>query len=289
MAAGVLASLPRYDLLVNESPTGLETQLASLAARVRGVSRGWALDLMYMTPGGQKVRCHGRWLVSSNNGNVQCITGTHIAVVKSAGIGVRDAGSHLSLHVQTYVGWSFNRRKCVAEGVGMSDGGWPRLVHSRWWYHRRCVTPSSIERFRTSHQHMEALGLFLRICAFFSNRSSEATATADHFPRSAGFEEEYKTGDEMLMVARSLVTDRLLLFVPAWVYVACLVLAAALTRVSEILTSCTRRCNACCRRYFVSVCCLVLGEHLATGPGHAARSARSELSRFFCETPCSIF
>ncbi|CAM9406051.1 unnamed protein product [Ectocarpus sp. 6 AP-2014] len=61
-------------------------------------------------------------------------------------------------------------------------------------------------------------------------RSSEATSSADVFPRSAGFEEAYKTGGEMLMVARSLVSDRMLLFVPAWVYVACLVLAAALTR-----------------------------------------------------------
>lgn len=87
---------------------------------------------------------------------------------------------------------------------------------------------------------MTALGLFLRICAafaFFSNRSSEATASGDRSPRSAGFEEAYKTGDEMLMVARSLVSDRILLFIPAWVYVACLVLAAALTRVSEYLTS----------------------------------------------------
>ncbi|CAM9487282.1 unnamed protein product [Ectocarpus fasciculatus] len=61
-------------------------------------------------------------------------------------------------------------------------------------------------------------------------RSSEATASGDHFPRSAGFEEAYKAGDEMVMVARSLVSDRILLFIPAWVYVACLVLAAALTR-----------------------------------------------------------
>lgn len=34
------------------------------------------------------------------------------------------------------------------------------------------------------------------------------------------------------MLARALLSDRIMLFFPAWVYVACLVLAAALTRVS---------------------------------------------------------
>lgn len=33
------------------------------------------------------------------------------------------------------------------------------------------------------------------------------------------------------MVARALASDRMLLLIPAWAYVACLVLAAALTRV----------------------------------------------------------
>lgn len=52
-------------------------------------------------------------------------------------------------------------------------------------------------------------------------------------PESAGFEEAAEAGDQFLMVARSLVSDRMMLLIPAWVYVACLVLAAALTRVSS--------------------------------------------------------
>ena len=43
--------------------------------------------------------------------------------------------------------------------------------------------------------------------------------------------EEAATMDEVLAVARSLVTDRTCLLIPAWVCVACLVLAAALIRV----------------------------------------------------------
>lgn len=65
------------------------------------------------------------------------------------------------------------------------------------------------------------------------NRHSGATNQGGQFPESAGFEEATKTGDEYLMLARALLSDRIMLFFPAWVYVACLVLAAALTRVSS--------------------------------------------------------
>ena len=37
------------------------------------------------------------------------------------------------------------------------------------------------------------------------------------------------------MLARALASDRMMLLIPAWVYVACLVLAAALTRVSYLV------------------------------------------------------
>eukprot|EP00903_Cladosiphon_okamuranus_P012207 g11449.t1 len=49
-------------------------------------------------------------------------------------------------------------------------------------------------------------------------------------PESAGFEEATEAGREYLMLARALASDRMMLLIPAWVYVACLVLAATLTR-----------------------------------------------------------
>lgn len=64
------------------------------------------------------------------------------------------------------------------------------------------------------------------------NRHSGATSNNRKFPESVGFEEATEAGDDYLMLARALLTDRLMLLIPAWVYVACLVLAAALARVS---------------------------------------------------------
>lgn len=49
---------------------------------------------------------------------------------------------------------------------------------------------------------------------------------------SAGFEEAFEEGAGWQMIARSLVTDRVQLIIPAWVCISCLVLAAALTKVS---------------------------------------------------------
>lgn len=48
------------------------------------------------------------------------------------------------------------------------------------------------------------------------------------------------------MVARALASDRFLLLTPVWAYVACLVLAAALTRVSNgAFVSPTVACFSC--------------------------------------------
>lgn len=71
------------------------------------------------------------------------------------------------------------------------------------------------------------------VAAAFWNRPSETTLSDDQNPKSAGFEEASRKGDELLMVARALASDRMLLVIPAWVYLACLVVAAVLTRVSE--------------------------------------------------------
>eukprot|EP00752_Nemacystus_decipiens_P014209 g12638.t1 len=54
--------------------------------------------------------------------------------------------------------------------------------------------------------------------------------SSSQFPESAGFEEATEEGGEYLMLARALASDRFMLVIPAWVYVACLVLAATLTR-----------------------------------------------------------
>lgn len=54
----------------------------------------------------------------------------------------------------------------------------------------------------------------------------------DESPQSLGFDEAAEAGEAWVLVARSLVTDRSYLLIPAWVFIAALVLAAALTRVS---------------------------------------------------------
>lgn len=85
-------------------------------------------------------------------------------------------------------------------------------------------------------QNMAAFPKYLfphRSVVAIRNRSSEATLSDKQPPQSGGFEEATKKGDEFLMVARALASDRAVLLIPVWAYVACLVLAAALTRVSE--------------------------------------------------------
>lgn len=61
---------------------------------------------------------------------------------------------------------------------------------------------------------------------------SEGAESDDYWPYSAGFDEAAARSEKWELVARSLVTDRSYLLIPAWVCMAALVLAAALTRVS---------------------------------------------------------
>lgn len=104
---------------------------------------------------------------------------------------------------------------------------------------RRCRFPRTMRRTR---HHLNSSGAQSLHVSHFAvvgirNRPSGAASSSNdsdssRLPESAGFEEAVEAGNNLLMVARALVTDRLLLLIPAWAYVACLVLAAALTRVS---------------------------------------------------------
>lgn len=88
----------------------------------------------------------------------------------------------------------------------------------------------------TSHNTARQYNAWLCSCNYrdpFRIRPSEATLLDNQNPKYAGFEEASRKGDELLMVARALASDRMLLVIPAWAYLACLVVAAALTRVSE--------------------------------------------------------
>lgn len=101
------------------------------------------------------------------------------------------------------------------------------------------------------------------------NRSPEATHSDKQPPRSAGFGETAKTGDEFLMVARSLASDRFLLLIPVWAYVACLVLAAALTRVS----------NNVFLYHLACFCCAALLDSGKEPPQHPAGFLKQEHRR----------
>lgn len=106
-------------------------------------------------------------------------------------------------------------------------------------------------------------GVSLRLCRLFSRlgrvtrspagKISEGVEGTNQSLASEGFEEASRAGDAFLAVARSLVTDRSYLLIPAWVCLAGLVLAAALTRVSGVCLP--RKCCGCWRVLALNTLC----------------------------------